>query len=424
MIYDVIIIGAGAAGLFAAANLPVGTKSLVLEKGESPGKKLLLAGSGQCNITHGGNMRDFLVHYGSKGKTIRTILYQFGNGAIMSFFKAHGVPLAQREDGKVFPVSMRAEDILRTLVSACEDNGVSFAYGAAVTDIKFVAAGDKPAIELPDPWPGEDWYYSVMGGGVEHRARRLIIAAGGKSYPKTGSDGGIMPILQKLGQPVTAQRPALTPIFTYDYPYAKLSGVALRDIRVSAVGKDAGGISSPKKRGDMLLTHKGFSGPVILELSRYVRQGGALNICYLPGADVKSVYQLLSGSVSGCQKQFSTFIWELYGDRIPRRFLDAISQIAGISPGEKASRIQGSVLKKLSELLTGDVQQISGVGGFEMAMVTAGGVSLESVNLKTLQSTVCPGAYFAGEVLDVDGDTGGYNLQFAFSSGYLASRLL
>lgn len=423
MIYDVIIIGAGAAGLFAAANLPAGNKSLVLEKGSGPGKKLLLAGAGQCNITHGGNMRDFLVHYGSKGKTIRPILYQFGNGALMNYFKERGVPLAPREDGKVFPVSMSAEDILHALVRACEDNGVSFAYGAAVTDIRFVSAQDESAAPLSH-LTQEEWYYSVTGGGVEHRARRLIIAAGGKSYPKTGSDGSIMPILRKLGQPINDQRPALTPIFTRDYPYAKLSGVSLKDIRVSAVSRDAGGVSSPKKRGDMLLTHKGFSGPVILELSRYVRKGGALNICYLPGADEKSVYQLLSGSVSGCQKQFSTLIGELYGDRIPRRFLDRISQLAGISPSEKASRIKGGALKKLAAILTGDVHVISGVGGFEMAMVTSGGVSLESVDLKNLQSTVCPGIYFAGEVLDVDGDTGGYNLQFAFSSGYLAARLL
>lgn len=421
MIYDVIIIGAGAAGLFAAANIQEDTSCLVLEKCNTPGKKLLISGNGQCNLTHGGNIRDFLAHYGSHGKIIRPILYQYGNKAVMKFFRDRGVPLIERPDGKVFPESHSSGDILYALISASEDKNVSFAYSANVTDIRFI---DRRSETSAEDGPQDDFFYSVTACGVQHRAKRVIVAAGGRSYPRTGSDGSIMPLLRALGQPLIPQRPALTPIFTRGYPYSRLSGISFRDIRASIVSPDCSDGCYPRKRGDLLLTHRGFSGPVILDLSRYVSLGDALNICYLPGLDTNEVYRSIQLARLGSQKQFASIITELYGDRIPARFADSVSRLAGINPAMKASSVPGRAIKRLSSILTNDMYQISSVGGFDSAMVTAGGVSLEGVDLSTLQSTVCPGLYFAGEILDVDGDTGGYNLQFAFSSGYLASRQL
>lgn len=421
MIYDVIIIGAGAAGLFAAANIREGISCLVLEKGNSPGKKLLLAGSGQCNITHSGSIRDFQGHYGAHGKTIRPILYQFGNRSVMKFFEDRGVPLLERPDGKVFPKTLNSEDILLTLIGAGEENNVCFAYGAGVTDIYTAVIGEE---SVESGACGSDFVYTVVAGGVSHRAKRVIVATGGKSFAGTGSDGSIMPILEALGQPIVPQRPALAPIFTQSYPYSRLSGISFRDIRASIVSPGCTDGCNPKKRGDLLLTHRGFSGPLILELSRYATPYDALNINYLPGLDTSEVYRSISHASTGSLKQFSTVLMELFGDRIPARFADAVAKLVGINPAVKASTVPGNMMKRLSAILTGDMHQITSVGGFESAMVTAGGVSLEGVDLSSLQSKVCPGLYFAGEILDVDGDTGGYNLQFAFSSGYLASRLL
>lgn len=406
MMYDVIIVGAGAAGLFAAANLEPGTRAMVLEKGSSAGKKLLIAGSGQCNITHGGQMRDFLSHYGSKGKTIRPILYQFGNRAVMDYFTRHSVPVMERDDGKVFPRSMKAPDILGALISECEKNCTEIVYNAPVTGIR---QGEK----------GEGDFV-IAAGAKRYEARRVIVAAGGRSYPATGSDGSIMPVLQSLGQPITEQVPALVPVFTHSYPYGALAGASARDIRVSVISREG---TKAKKRGDMLFTHRGLSGPVILELSRYVRQGDALSICYLPGLDSGIVYGQISEAARGSKKQFATLMGRLYGDIMPRRLVDILSRRAGISPSVSASKLSGGSIKTLAELMTGDVHQVSGTGGFNVAMVTAGGVALDAVKLDTLESKTVPGLYFAGEVLDVDGDTGGYNIQFAFSSGYLAAKL-
>lgn len=412
MTYDVIIIGAGAAGLFAAANLPKDKNCLVLEQRSTPGKKLLLSGSGQCNITHGGNMRDFLVHYGAHGKIIRPILYQYGNQAVIDFFRGKGIRLIERNDGKVFPETLKSSDILKALVKACDNNRVSFAFNAPVTDIQHVVNPDSGK-----------YFFNVVGGNVIHKAKRIIVATGGKSYPKTGSDGSIMPILKRLGQPLIPQTPALTPILTQNYRYSHLSGISFRDIWVYLSGKSKNGISI-RKRGDLLLTHKGFSGPVILELSRYAHQGDTLKICYLPGMDVGALSKSIMTASNGSQKQFISIVAEIYGDMIPTRLIEALCKVAGINPFVKASSVAGKSIKHFSTLLLGDTHTISSIGGFNVAMVTAGGVDLGGVDLKTLQSKICTGVYFAGEVLDVDGDTGGYNLQFAFSSGVLASRLL
>lgn len=406
MIYDVIVIGAGAAGLYAAANIDEGVSCLVLEKGPRPGRKLLTAGGGQCNITHGGNMRDFLAHYGGHGKIIRTVLYACTNAAVARFFEAHGIRLEEREDGKLFPESRNAEDILDALLKATDERNVSFAYSAPVTDIR-------------PPQDGE-LDYQVTAGGVIHRGRAVIVAPGGRSFPRTGSDGSIMPILDRLQVPLIPQRPALSPISVKAYPYGRLSGVSFRDIRASILAQDTGKCYV-RRTGDMLLTHMGFSGPVMLELSRYVGPGELLSICYLPGEDAGGIRRAIQAAAAGNNRQISTLLTEMVS--LPARFSETLCMRVGVNPTEQVSRVNGEAIGAIAIMLTGDIHAIAGTAGFETSMVTAGGVDLDAINLRTLESKQYPGLYFAGEVLDVDGDTGGYNLQFAFSSGYVASRL-
>ena len=397
MRYDLVIIGAGAAGLFAAANAPLGWNTLVLEKTAAPGQKLLLAGSGQCNVTKAGAISDFLARYGKQGKRLRPVLFPFSNRALMAYFEQRGLPLETRSDGKVFPASFESQDVLQCLLAEAQARGVKFQYHAAVTEIS--------------PRDGAEGFVLSTSDGA-FLTKRVLVATGGASYPKTGSDGTFFDVLAQLGLTLVPRRPALAPIFVKDYPYTELSGISFQNAAITITPKaDRRPI---RTTGDLLLTHRGFSGPAILESSRYVAQGDKLEVNYLPGQDTAALRRTLLTAATGDQRQIATLLESLTG--LPRRFLERICQRANLAPLEKAARLSGREMGALSVLLTADAYEITGTGGFAVAMVTAGGVDLEEVELRTMESRRYPGLYFAGEVLDVDGDTGGYNLQFAFSA--------
>ena len=409
MLYDMIIIGAGAAGLFAGASLSKPVKGLILDKSSAPGQKILMSGGGQCNVTHGGSIKDFISHYGKNGSRIRTLLYQFSNQDVMKFFEDRGVPMLEREDGKIFPESMNAKDIVHVLEKACIRNGFQIQYRRAVT---YLSRDLNTGI------------YTVHCERAAYRAAKLIVTTGGCSYPTTGSDGQFFSVLTEMGFDVVPPSPALVPIYVEEYPYKDLSGISFPDVAVS--------VCNPKKiaevRGDLLLTHDCFSGPVVLNISRYARAGLHLAVNYIPDKTSKVFYKEITALGQGSPKTvLSVLSAYLNPDSnklsaaMPKRFLETICRRCGVDPGEKFSRIPGTKLKEMGRLLTGDPFTIDRMGGFNIAMVTSGGISLEEVQLKTLESKKYPGLYFAGEVLDVDGDTGGYNLQFAFSSGHLAA---
>ena len=402
-LYDLIIIGAGAAGLFAAANAPIGWKTLVLEKTDTPGQKLLLAGSGQCNLTNHEPIGAFLARYGENGKRLRPVLFPFSNLALMAYFEANALPLRIREDGKVFPASMKSGDVLARLLSLSRDRGVVFRYGADVTELKALTG------------PGEGGF-TLETAKESFSAKRVLVATGGASYPRTGSDGTFFVRLERLGLDLVPRRPALTPIFVREYPYRELSGLTFPHCAVGITGRDGGGPT--RVTGSVLFTHKGFSGPAILALSRYAAQGDRLTIDYLPHKSADNLRRTLLQDAAGDSRQIVTLLESVTG--LPQRFLRHICHSTGIAADEKASRLTGREMGALVERLTADSYEISGTGGFDLAMTTAGGVSLEEIDLRTMEAKNHLGLYFAGEVLDVDGDTGGYNLQFAFSSAMRA----
>lgn len=418
-VYDTAIIGAGAAGLFAgacmtsASRMPLSSselpfpKIIVLEKGKQPGRKLLMAGSGQCNLTHSGSIKEFISHYGSAGKSIRKILYSFGNTQVVSFFEGCGNELFTREDGKVFPKSLQGSDILHTLVQCCVNNGVEFRYSTPVT-----------AIEKQEECFLLRCRKTDAGTREEIRARRVIVATGGCSYPTTGSDGTFFSVLEKLPIEIITPRPALVPVYTADYPYGKLSGVSFAPAALTLFDGKRGG-KLAYIRDDLLLTHRGFSGPAVLNISRYAFSGQKMAINYLPETTEEETERGLKAVSQGCARHASSLLCEKY-PKLPRRFLESICLRAGINPDQKSSQLSGAQLKALSSLLTEDSHTITGLGSFSAAMVTAGGVSLSEINLKTMEAVKYPGLYIVGEALDVDGDTGGYNLQFAFSTAHLA----
>jgi predicted Rossmann fold flavoprotein len=403
MIYDLIIIGAGAAGLFAGASLPSPVSGLILEKKAAPGRKLLMTGSGQCNLTHGGSIKDFITHYGNNGAKIRPVLYRFNNLAVADFFEQRGVPLTEREDGKVFPASLKAKDVLNVLTDCCKKNGLQFQFSTAPDRITF-----------------QQDVYTVHCGERAYQARKVIAATGGCSYPATGSDGSFFSVLRDIGIEIAPLAPALVPVFTELYPYESLSGISFQDAEVS--------VNSVKNRDALLLTHTCFSGPAVLNISRLARPGDTVVFNYYPAKPEEIVVRELSALMTGNGKQLLTVLNEYFNrdasglsSEMPKRFLETVCRRAGIDAAEKASRISPALLKSAVRLIVRDEYKILKLGGYESAMVTSGGVVLSEIDLKIMESIKYPGLYFAGEVLDVDGDTGGYNLQFAFSSGSLAA---
>ena len=387
MKHDAIIIGGGAAGLFCAAATKI-NNGLILEKSSAPGRKLLMAGSGQCNLTHGGDIKDFINHYGEHGKKVRSPLYKVSNLKMMEFFESHGIPLIEREDGKVFPESMRASDVLNLLMHLASVNGWNMKTGCPAESIKVQ----------------EDGSFLVNG---RHEANKLIIACGGCSIPTTGSDGSIFPILEKLGLEVVDPAPALVPLTVQEYPYTELSGISFKNALVTVDGH--------KRVDDVLFTHTNFSGPGILNLSRYAKPGSTLTINYLGKEEKLEV-------PSSTKKNILFWLADWY--QLPKRFVEMVLNRAEVDPKTAANQVSKKQKQAISAILMRDTFSISGTTGFKQAMVTAGGVALNEVDMKTFESKKIPGLHIIGETLDVDGDTGGYNLQFAFSSGVLSGQNL
>ena len=388
--FDTIIVGAGAAGLYCACALE-GGNNLILEKGKRPGLKLLMAGSGQCNVTHGGSIKDFLLHYGEKGKRIRGVLQRHNNLELCQMLSEYGVETIEREDGKVFPKSMNGRDVLEALLKHVK---AEIVYKQ---DVKSVGLSDAGFI--------------VEASGREYICDNLVIATGGASYPTTGSDGTLAKVLsEELEIELEELRPALTPVFVENYPYGELSGISFKDAQIK-IGKHS-------SVGDILFTFKNLSGPVIINSSRYMKTGDRLVVNYLYPMNFEEVVSKLKKEFPGNNKTVLHYlIDELH---VPKRFAKLIVDSLGFE--RKVSQLSGAEIRTLASEIAAKGFTISGLAGFKEAMATAGGVSLDEISTKTLEAKKYPGLYFIGEVLDIDGDTGGYNLQFAYSSALAAAE--
>lgn len=333
MKYDAIIIGAGAAGLFCAANAKI-ENGLILDKATAPGRKLLMSGAGQCNLTHGGSIKDFIDHYGEHGRKVRSPLYKASNLKMMEFFEVHDLPLMEREDGKVFPKSMRASDVLDLLMHLASQNGWKLKSGAAAESIKLQADGGF-----------------IVNGRFE--SDKLIIACGGCSIPTTGSDGSIFPLLEKLGLEIIPPTPALVPLTVQEYPYGELSGISFKNALVQVDGH--------RLTDDVLLTHSNFSGPGILNLSRYARPGSTLLINYL-GQEQK--LEVPASEKRQVQHWLADSFW------LPKRFVEAVLKRAEVDPATKANQLTKKQKQAISGILMHDTFSVSGTTGFKNAMVT------------------------------------------------------
>ncbi len=398
--FDLIIVGGGPAGLFCAINSSIeGKRILLLDKMGSPGRKLLISGSGRCNISHDGEIRAFLDRYGDAGRFLRPALLGFTNCDLISTFEGLGLSMIRTDEGKVFPGTLRSRDVLDLLLGLCRAKGIILRCDQEVRSIARSGNG-----------------FQVLTQDRLYSSALLVISTGGRSYPATGSTGDGFRLSKVLGHSIVDTGPALAPVYIRDHPFSDLAGISFQDISIALFREK----KKMERSGDVLFTHGGLSGPGILDLSRHIRPGDTLKLSFLPALGRGSLENLLMerAQVDG-DRAARILLADL---SLPSRFISRILDISGIPNDLKSAQLTKEMRRALVENLTGLPLVVERLGGYDEAMVTRGGVDRREVNPKTMESRIVEGLYLAGEVLDVDGDSGGYNLQAAFSTSMLAAR--
>ncbi|MBN2733273.1 MAG: NAD(P)/FAD-dependent oxidoreductase [Methanomicrobiaceae archaeon] len=399
--FDVIVAGGGPAGLFCAAWVSgAGKKVLLIEKKDSCGKKLLITGLSQCNLTQDGDIKSFFSHYGDNGKFLRPSLLSFKNTDLISFFNERGLETVAEKGNKIFPATKKAQDILRILLSECERNGVLINCCEGIID----------AFKKDD-------LFVVNTAKSSYSCENLVIATGGITYPATGSTGDGYKIAKGFGHTISETGPALCAVSVFGYNFQSLSGISFRDVKISLYHENK---KAKENSGDILFTHTGLSGPGILHMSRFIKPGDTLRISFIPGMTADAFRQDFSKKTAESGIKTVKSVLLEYG--FPERFAKKIMDLS-----ETANTLTCAHLSKdKRNIIVGQICEhnfiVNSLSGLNEAMVTRGGVSLSEINPKTMESKICPHLYFAGEVLDIDGDTGGYNLQAAFSTGYMAAK--
>ena len=400
--YDIVVIGAGPAGLFTAIQIGKQKRVAILEKNTQCGRKLLLTGAGKCNITQAGEVEKFLDCYGKNARFVRHSLMQFTNEDLLDFFKRRGLDFIAMENGKIFPKTMKASDVLDILVNECEKLDIPIHTNTAVATIEKMEAGFK--IETNQ--------------GI-FKAEKVVIATGGLSYPNTGSTGDGYVWAKDLGHKIMPTKPALTSLKIKNYALASLSGQSFPNATYThwRAGKKLATFSGR----NLLLTHSGLSGPAVFIPSRYMVSGDVLKLNFL-GSDVEETRQeLVESLTSGGRILVKTIIRNF---NITKSFADEMLELAGIAADLKSAELKKDQRTALINSLTCHEMEIKALGGYDVAQVTAGGVSTKEINPKTMESRKIQGLHFVGEVTDVDGDTGGYNIQIAMSMAYVCGMFL
>ncbi len=405
---DIIIIGAGAAGMMAAATAAsYGARVLLLEKKEAPGKKILITGKGRCNLTNACTQEELMQNIPANPKFLYGALQAFSVEDSIDFFEQRGLPTKVERGNRVFPQSDRAEDVVTTLVRAVQDAGVELRKNAVVTGLK--ASPGQP-LELK------------LAGGEVLRAPKVIVATGGLSAPGTGSTGEGYQWATKLGHSIKPLLASLVPLETVESWVQEAQGLSLRNIQASVVIKNK---TVAKEFGELLFTHFGISGPVVLTLSDQVvpalAKGEPVNflIDLKPALTREQLDQRLQRDFTQfARKQFKNSLAEL----LPKSLIPVVIKLSGIPEDKFIHQVTKEERLQLVDLLKGLKLTISKARPIREAVITAGGINVKELNPKTMESRLIPGLYFAGEILDVHGFTGGFNLQIAWSTGYVAGQ--
>lgn len=407
--FDVIVIGAGPAGLMAAGKAAEqGARVLLLEKMNKPGRKLLITGNGRCNLTNTAPMAEFVKHIGPESRFIRKAFSKFFSKELVNFIEKLGVPMEVEDDEYYFTKSNKASDIVNALVTWCKRVGVEIRCNAPVKGI--MQRNGKFKINFADDTTNE---FVVF-------CKSLVVACGGASYPATGSSGDGYKWFKSLGHKITPIRPALVPLETAGDTAQRLQGLSLPKANIN-VWVD--GRKKTSQKGDMLFTHFGITGPLVHSLSRVVideiqkGRNVVFSIDLLPEISEneinKYLLQLLDNSA---KKKIENFLDLL----IPPKLIPVCIDITGIDKEKICAQLSSSERKTLRLWIKDFKLQITGSRSFAEAMVTSGGVALNEINPETMESKLVKNLFVAGEILDLDADTGGYNLQIAFSTGFVA----
>jgi predicted flavoprotein YhiN len=428
----VVVVGAGASGMMAAGRAAeLAASVLLLEKTKHPGNKILISGKTRCNLTNAKELDDFIAMYCPDGRFLYSAFHRFFRDDLLAFLSRYGVETKTERGGRVFPASDDARDVVKAFEQYLADHGVQLRTDTRVTGIQVDKAR---AVGV-----------QTEKGTVS--ATAVVLATGGASYPETGSAGDGYRLAAGLGHTITKLRPALVPLVVHEVEWAKsMQGVSLRNVRLTAYQCPADeinpsltptsdwgrGISGKKppwpiiesRRGEMMITHFGIGGPVTLLMSLAIvdaLENGpvSVSIDLKPALDEKQLRQRL-------QRDFDRYAKRSYRNilkgLLPQKMVDPFVELTGILPEKPGHQINAEERERLLDLLKSLRFNIEGPLSMASAMVTAGGVSLKEIDPRTMASRLIEGLYFCGEVIDLDGDTGGYNLQAAFSTGYIAGE--
>ena len=422
----VIVIGGGAAGMMAAvASADAGAQVCLIEKNEKLGKKIYITGKGRCNVTNAGDMEALFANCVSNAKFLYSAFYRYDNRSVMEFLEKAGCPLKVERGDRVFPVSDHASDVIAAFTRELRRRNVEILLNTQVKAILtaheagsepgnvaevFEATGDTPEILKATG--------VLLSDGRKLLSDSVIIATGGLSYPTTGSTGDGYRFARETGHGFVDTTPSLVPFTTRETWCKDVMGLALKNVSIRLI---RGKKQLYEGFGEMLFTHFGVSGPLVLSASSYYKQAEntMLYIDLKPALDIEQLdKRILRDFEENKNKQFKNSLNGLF----PVKLVPIMITLSGIHPDKKVNEITREERRAFVELIKNLPLTITGVRDYNEAIITRGGVSVKDVNPSTMESKKVPGLYFAGEVLDLDALTGGFNLQIAWSTGYLAGE--
>jgi len=405
--FDVIVVGAGPAGLLAAGRAAeLGAKVLILEKMRQPGRKLLITGKGRCNVTNSAPIGDFITHVYPNGRFLRNAFSQYFSNDIIELLNRYGVVTILERGGRYFPADNKASDVLKALLLWVAELKVEIQTGLRAEMLIIESNTVK----------------GVIANGQKFISKHVIIATGGKSYPATGSNGEGYELARSVGHSIVKAMPALVPLETEGKIAQKLQGLNLKNVRavVWVNNKKAG-----EDFGEMIFTHFGLSGPIILTLSRIIvselhkNNKVEITIDLKPALDEQKLDNRLIRDLNEHGKKKINNIFRYW---LPSKMIPVFIEILGFDPEKECHQVSSKERKQIRHLLKNLPFTITNHRSFKEAIITSGGIPTNEISPKTMESKLIEGLYFAGEVIDLDAETGGYNLQIAYSTGWLAGN--
>lgn len=400
----VVVCGGGAAGLMAATSAAqTGADVVVIEKNERPARKVMITGKGRCNVTNNCDKQTLINNVLQNGRFLYSAFNRFDSADTMNYFENLGVPLKTERGNRVFPVSDKAVDIVDALVKDNKKQGV-----------KFINASVKKLVITNGAVSGV-----VLNSGETVQCDKCILATGGASYPATGSTGDGYIIASEAGHTITEIRASLVPLKIKENFCEKMMGLSLKNVRLDVYSQQ-NKKTVFSEQGEMLFTHFGISGPLVLSASAHMRDMKKEYYCVLDLKPALNLAQLDNRILRDFSKEPNKIFRNSLNELLPAKMIPTVIALSGIEPTLKVNQITKEQRLNLCEVIKGIKMTVSGTRPIEEAIVTSGGVSVKEIDPSTMQSKIVNGLYFAGEIIDVDAYTGGFNLQIAFSTGFVA----